>query len=41
MPQLTDLELIFRAGLERADPYRMFIDHLKLEGSQLKVQFEN
>ena len=43
MPQpkpLTDLESIFRAGLERADPFRMFIDHLALEGSLLKVQFE-
>lgn len=37
---LTDLESIFRAGLERADPYRMFIDHLALEGSLLKIQFE-
>jgi glycerate 2-kinase len=42
MPQpLSDLEHIFRAGLDRADPYRMFIDHLSLEGSRLKVQFED
>ena len=42
MPQpFTDLERIFRAGLDRADPYRMFIDHLTLQGSLLKVQFEN
>jgi glycerate 2-kinase len=42
MPQpLSDLEHIFRAGLKRADPYLMFIDHLTLEDSQLHIQFEN
>jgi len=42
MPQpIKDLEHIFRAGLDRADPYRMFIDHLTLEGCQLKIHFEN
>jgi len=40
-PYLNDLEQIFRAGLLRADPYQMFIDHLTLEDDVLKVQFEN
>jgi hydroxypyruvate reductase len=34
------LERIFRAGLNRADPYRMFEDHLQLEDNILKIQFE-
>jgi len=40
-PYLNHLEQIFRAGLLRADPYQMFIDHLTLEGDVLKVQFED
>ena len=36
---LHHLEQIFRAGLKRADPYQMFLDHLKLEGENLTIQF--
>lgn len=35
------LEAIFRAGLERADPYQMIVRHLRLEGSRLVISFES
>jgi glycerate 2-kinase len=37
---LKDLERIFRAGLERADPFQMFAQHLSLHGDELRVDFE-
>lgn len=38
-PTQSHLEAIFRAGLNRADPYRMIADHLHLEGNQLTIAF--
>jgi glycerate 2-kinase len=38
--RLNDLEQIFRAGLERADPFQMFAEHLSLHGDELRVEFE-
>ena len=38
---LADLERIFQAGLQRADPYRMLVEHLSLADGWLRVQFEN
>ncbi len=40
-PIFEQLERIFRAGLQRADPYAMIADHVHLEGNTLTVQFEN
>ncbi|MGD9017045.1 MAG: glycerate kinase [Desulfobacterales bacterium] len=34
------LEHIFRAGLQRVDPYQMLIDRVRLEGNTLKVAVE-
>lgn len=34
------LEAIFRAGLRQVDPYRMVTEHLRLEGSRLRVASE-
>lgn len=34
------LEAIFRAGLRRVDPYGMMMEHLRLEGSRLRVALE-
>jgi hydroxypyruvate reductase len=36
-----DLDVIFRAGLSRVDPYRMIRDHVRLEGSRLLVSMED
>jgi len=35
---LTEL---FRAGLQRVDPFQMIIDHVRLEGTMLNIVFEN
>lgn len=40
MPPYPDLESIFRAGLDRADPYRMLAEHVSLRGETLSIQFE-
>ena len=34
------LAQIFQAGLERADPYRMIVEHVTLDGNALVVAFE-
>lgn len=39
-PAHAHLEAIFRAGLLRADPYRMIAQHLRLEGNRLVIAFE-
>ncbi len=39
--QRVDLDTIFRAGLQRVDPYQMVLDHVRLEGSILSVNVEN
>lgn len=39
-PVYEHLERIFRAGLQRADPYAMIADHVRLDGETLVVQFE-
>jgi glycerate 2-kinase len=39
--QRQHLEAIFRAGLQRVDPYRMVVEHLRLEGSRLRVASED
>lgn len=39
--ELTDLEAIFHAGLRRADPYRMIVEHVAVEGDTLSIRFEN
>ena len=40
-PIFEQLERIFRAGLQRADPYAMIAEHVHLDGDTLTVQFEN
>lgn len=35
-----DLAAIFKAGLKRVDPYRMLIDHVRLEGDTMKVRLD-
>lgn len=37
---VRDLDSIFRAGLERVDPYKVIEDHVRLEGSRLKVEMK-
>jgi glycerate 2-kinase len=37
----SQLELIFRAGLKRVDPFQMIMDHVQLLGSTLTIDFEN
>ncbi|CCG39684.1 putative hydroxypyruvate reductase [Magnetospirillum molischianum DSM 120] len=39
-PARADLDAIFRAALTRVDPYRMIVDHLRLDGSRLVASFE-
>jgi len=39
-PARADLDAIFRAALERVDPYRMIVDHLRREGRRLVVSVE-
>ncbi len=36
-----DLEEIFRAGLQRVDPYRMIVDRVRLAGDLLTVEMED
>ena len=38
--QLADLAAIFQAGLARVDPYRMLLDHVRLERDRLVVEFD-
>lgn len=38
---VRDLDAIFRAGLQRVDPYRMIEDHVSLEGARLVVRMED
>lgn len=40
MPPLDDLVTIYRAAIERVDPYRMIVDQLSLEGEELRVPTE-
>jgi hydroxypyruvate reductase len=40
MLPFESLERIFRAGLLRADPYRMLVDHVHLAGDRLMIEFE-
>ena len=40
MSEFADLAAIFQAGLARVDPYRMMIDHVRLEGDCLVVAFD-
>ncbi len=35
-----DLAAIFKAGLERVDPYRMLIDHVSYDGSTMTVRLD-
>ena len=35
-----DLGAIFKAGLERVDPYRMLIDHVSFDGTTLRVELD-
>lgn len=37
---INHLKEIFRAGLNRVDPYRMIMDHVRLSGSRLLVSLE-
>lgn len=37
---LEHLRSIFTAGLERIDPYRMIVNHVRVEGSRLVAAFE-
>ncbi|MBF0482907.1 MAG: DUF4147 domain-containing protein [Desulfovibrionaceae bacterium] len=39
--EFDDLRAIFQAALERVDPYRMIVDHVRLEGGELAVEFED
>jgi glycerate 2-kinase len=41
MREFDHLTSIFTAALERVDPYRMIVNHVRLEGSRLTVSFEN
>jgi len=41
MSEFAQLNAIFQAGLARVDPYRMMIDHLRLEGDCLVVAFDD
>ncbi|WP_236615107.1 glycerate kinase [Desulfovibrio sp. X2] len=41
MTPLSDLERIFDAALTRIDPYKMIVDHVRLQGSRLSVAFED
>ena len=36
----ADLQAIFAAGLARVDPYRMMMNHLRLEDDRLVVAFD-
>jgi hydroxypyruvate reductase len=38
--QRASLDTIFRAGLQRVDPYQMVLDHVRLEGSILSVNVD-
>jgi len=40
MSEFADLTAIFQAGLTRVDPYRMMVDHIRLEGDRLVVAFD-
>ena len=40
MPERDHLTAIFQAALERVDPYRMIVEHVRLEGATLVVAFE-
>ncbi len=40
MQESEHLEAIFRAALARVDPYRMIVDHVRVEGGRLVVDFE-
>lgn len=39
--EMNDLDTIFRAGLRRVDPYRMILEHVRPDGSCLKIGVEN
>jgi hydroxypyruvate reductase len=39
--KFEDLREIFGAALSRVDPYKMIVDHVRIEGSALAVEFEN
>jgi glycerate 2-kinase len=39
--EFDDLRDIFSAALERIDPYKMIVNHVRLEGSTLAVDFED
>jgi glycerate 2-kinase len=41
MREFDHLTSMFTAALNRVDPYRMIINHVRLEGSRLTVSFEN
>ncbi len=36
-----DLAAIFKAGLDRVDPYRMLIDHVSFDGSTMTVRLDD
>ena len=40
MSEFADLTAIFQAGLKRVDPYRMMVDHIRLEGDHLVGAFD-
>jgi len=40
MSEFSQLEAIFRAALDRVDPYKMITAHVRMEGSRLAVTFE-
>ncbi len=40
MSEFSQLEAIFRAALDRVDPYKMITAHVRVEGSRLAVAFE-
>jgi hydroxypyruvate reductase len=40
MHEFEDLRCIFQAALDRVDPYRMILDHVRLEGRRLVVAFD-
>ena len=39
--EFEDLRDIFQAALLRVDPYKMIVDHVRIEGSELVVEFES
>ena len=41
MSEFSQLEAIFRAALDRVDPYKMITAHMRVDGSRLTVAFED